>query len=172
MFHLLNKSALIPILSDWLKISSVGIFDSACCNKSDRVHLLDILSSDSFKQSTEVKEKDCFEWILLRKIKLKNVDLSIYKESNNKKDFSFVSRIIKSCKPSHVKVHYHEGLEDVFVEVFLDSLILVESHSCLSDEVLESILKTQPELLTLNVYDCSELTEVACAYYNCACVLM
>ncbi len=67
----------VEILSQWCGLHSVGMFDSAICNSSERHHVMSILSSQQFvtKWSDQVGYSGYLSWICLREISLSELHI-------------------------------------------------------------------------------------------------
>lgn len=139
LLSILPTDILLSIFNVWVKEARLIVkTETAFCNQTDRVFFLEVLSSPHFnlKYSLEKKQKSFFEWISLRKILLREVDID-YDTMKNLK----IRKVLK----------YMSGVRDLTVKY------CTKKH--LSPAGLIKIINACPKLEKLRIFDVVSLID-------------
>lgn len=161
---------LVSIFSEWLSITDVAAFDSACCESEDREVFLNAICcrAASFHSSGLPTEpfhsRDFLQWLIARGISVTDLKLRIGPHDKE---------LWHSISAKHFKVfHKLESLSlsccIQFSDAQLSSMLKhchnmkslkIDASANISDQCLASAMKTVPQLTALNISGCCNVSD-------------
>jgi hypothetical protein len=159
----LLSAILVPLLTDWIEIDDLAVFDTSICNHEERHVFLHIISRDNFSHSTSVLHfrKKYWKWIVLRGIKIRKVSLKYFTKNRLHSILPFFSYV---SKIHHLEMPCCSNL-DYIVQHYGEKILSlnVSGSTNLNDEWLLNLLRQLSNLTAVDICECKELSDVSVA---------
>lgn len=171
--NLLNlfDSILVPVLEDWIEDTDLGQLDIAVCNCQLRPNLLSLMSKCKIFNSNVTKDNlnEYYEWIALRKMRLRNFNL-------NYKDESRVSAALKdilSRTDGFDMINASSGkLLAKLINKYGFTVLGCSFNYTATDEDVLAVVSCCPILENLQLDECQMITDNILPYIHEHCPML